>query len=79
MSQNKKGQKEILSKVMRYIKRYTGLILLSIVLASLIVILNTGIQNCFLHEVLSRTFHSSVHPQLLLEIPLPIKCGINIF
>lgn len=39
MSQNKKGQKEILSKVMRYIKRYTGLILLSIVLASLIVIL----------------------------------------
>ncbi|MDU6853809.1 MAG: ABC transporter ATP-binding protein [Zhenhengia sp.] len=39
MSQNKKGQKEILSKVMGYIKRYTGLILLSIVLASLIVIL----------------------------------------
>lgn len=39
MSQNKKGQKEILSKVMHYIKRYTGLILLSIVLASLIVIL----------------------------------------
>ena len=39
MSQNKKGQKEILSKVMRYIKRYTGLIVLSIVLASLIVIL----------------------------------------
>ncbi|MBS5800259.1 MAG: ABC transporter ATP-binding protein [Clostridiales bacterium] len=39
MGQNKKGQKEILSKVMRYIKRYTGLILLSIALATLIVIL----------------------------------------
>lgn len=43
------------------------------------VISNTGNQNqnCVLHEVLTRTFPSSIHPYQVLEKPLPMKCGIN--
>ena len=77
MSQNKKGQKEILSKVMRYIKRYTGLILLSIVLASLIVILTLYVP-ILIGEAIDGIVYGQVNFKFILRYLVIISVMVGI-
>ncbi len=77
MSQNKKGQKEILSKVMHYIKRYTGLILLSIVLASLIVILTLYVS-ILIGEAIDGIVYGQVNFTFILRYLVIISVMVGI-
>lgn len=77
MSQNKKSQKEILSKVMHYIKRYTGLILLSIVLASLIVILTLYVP-ILIGEAIDGIVYGQVNFTFILRYLVIISVMVSI-